>query len=172
MKVLELVFIITVLTIPFISCKEPEECEAISYNNINIQIKNNTGWDFKNMDLGEYMSDPSRFTRQCKQTGEFIQSIPKGNSTRYYETSGGFLGYSSVRINIVMPEGHVRPYSINQDRFRIEFLKHNAFEDSIENVFSGEMMYGLSLPDGDYIYEMTGFNLDSLYSMRFNIIKE
>ena len=118
------------------------------------------------------MDDPVS-NRQCRRTGHFIRNgIKDGECSPFKQTAGNHLGYNSVRINIKKPEGPVRAYYVSAARFRFELLKHNAVDDSIENVFSGEMTYGLALPNGAYLFELTGFDPDIVSSMQLNIRKE
>lgn len=153
-------------------CRECEECKVIPYNDVNVQIQNNTGWDFKNVHLGSYMDDPES-NKQCLRTGHFIRNgIKDGESSSFYLTAGRHLGYDRVIANIVRPEGYTRSTGVFLERLKAELLKQNATEDSIENVFSGEMMYGLALPSGDYIFEIILAAPDSLKSMLVNITQE
>ena len=94
----------------------------------------------------------------CSMT-EGFSDVGQGEITKYTTTYGSHLGYDRVRISWSDESrgGAQSATATSGELFEAELLRNDAVEDSVANVYNGDMIYGLRLPGGDYTFRLTGF---------------
>jgi len=85
--------------------------------------------------------------------------VTHGEFTDYTITYGNHLGYDGVRIewDSGTRQGALSATTDSEEIFTSELLRNGAVEDSVANVYNGNMEYGLRLPDGDYTFHLRNF---------------
>jgi len=129
------------------------DCNEIMVNKVNVRIENSLGFDISNGTIGSEMYKDNDSYAQCSLRVKF-KDLPDGTATNYIETSGSHLGYNTLRINRVLPAGHTSHAGTFDELFNEELLRAGAVIDSIANVYTGEMLVGLRLPDGNYTFSL------------------
>lgn len=150
------IFIILIaLLFSFGACKK--KCKSIPENNLRVRIENNLDRDLHRVTIGTSMNKGINSFRQCFFDSVW-EDLDAGETSDYKTTSGSHLGYNNLRIEWREPEGHIRPASGTSPQMDSLLLTLDAEEDIVINVFNGDEMEGLVLPDGDYTYRLMGLS--------------
>lgn len=143
------------LLIPLIvGCRK---CKDIIENEVQVRIENNSGLDLEQVTIGSTMYKGVNSFASCSLITGY-DDVADGDISPYATTIGNHLGYDGVRITWRQPEGHTTARAILREKFDAELIRNGAVEDSIANVYTGKMMVGLRLPNGQYTYKLLGLS--------------
>jgi len=139
-------FLFTILIL--LTCSSCWKKTEYEYNNVEIRLENLTGQDLTNISVGRRIYKVGGL-RNVNYVNRW-DNLKNNELTEFIDTKGQFLGYENFRGHI---DGHPTTW-LSEDR-EVEFLASGAFEDSWENPFGESDRDGLSLPEGQYTYQIT-----------------
>lgn len=161
--------LITLLISSIYGCK----CDDKPFNNVRVRIQNNLDVDINSALIGGTMFKSTDSFASCSMT-EGFKDIKSGETTLYTQTHGNHLGYKSVRIDWDNGDrqGALSATSTNKEIMESELLRNGAVEDSVANVYNGNVTYGLRLPDGDYTFILKGFTVAQNPQIDVEIVRD
>lgn len=146
-----ILIILVGLIVSLSSCKK--KCKTLPENNLRVRIENNLDRDLVRITIGTSMNKGIDSYRQCFFDSSW-KDLMSGETSDYKTTIGSHLGYNNIRIEWREPEGHTHPATGTSAQMDSLLLTLEAEEDIVINVFNGDEMEGLRLPDGDYTYRL------------------
>ena len=150
---------LTVVIITIIMFHACSKCDNKPLNEVRVRIENNLGVDVNSVIMGSTMYKNNNSFASCTLTEEFDE-VKSGVTSEYKNTYGNHMGYNGLRIDWYDGIRDALSATTEQgDIFISELLRNGALEDSVANVYNGNMIYGLRLPDGDYTFIMNGFTV-------------
>lgn len=149
------------------------KCNDKPINNVRVRIQNNLDVDINSALIGGTMVKSTNSFATCSMT-EGFKNIKSGEITSYTQTHGNHLGYKSVRIDWDNGDrqGALSASTTNKEIMESELLRNGAVEDSVANVYNGNITYGLRLPDGDYTFVLQDFTVAQNPSIDIEIVKD
>lgn len=148
------------------------KCNDKPLNEVRVRILNDLNADIHTIMIGSTMYRGVDSYASCSMT-EGFKDVKQGELTTYTTTYGNHMGYDGVRIewrDDTRDALNASPFS--KDDIEAELLRNGAIEDSVSNVYNGNMHYGLRLPDGDYTYKLKGIVERDNRAMEIEIIKD
>lgn len=121
-------------------------------NDVFIRIENKTGYDFKEVLLGQRLIKKDSYRSTSYETS--FDQVASNTKTEYENTTGKHLGYSRLRLS-KHPSGYL---NVPVPHIQQQIKTGQSFSDPFVNPYSKEKMEGFCLHKGYYTFVVTDKN--------------
>ena len=118
-------------------------------NDVFIRIENKTGYDFKEVLLGQRLIKKDSYKSTSYETS--FDHVASNTKTEYENTRGKHIGYSRMRLS-KLPSGYL---NVPLPHIQQQIKTGHSFSDPFENPYSKNSMEGFSLEKGHYTFVVT-----------------